>query len=412
MLMSREKYTPISSLDNDQFWLFATTLFHGQASREWLTAQSPWGKTKTDLIARSLSDKGILTTSTEESSNKGRNPLFYTANPRLGYFLGFTSNFPYDRLVLEDFNGNVVSRGEYPGSLPQTDSLSSVCRNIRKFVQEQQISLDDIWAIGGHAPGILEDQTGVVKKVLRQPHREELDFKHALEETFSIPVWMESSRILTCLKEYRFSLLESQKTFVNVHISLDVGLALFINGKSYRGADGFAGEFGHLSVPESQKPCYCGNTGCLVTHLSSWGVCSDVQAHLENGTVSQIDPRTLQGPDYEKGIEHIIDMALQNDKLSINVLEEVGMKLGKALASVITLFNPELLIIHCHFTRSGELFTAPVRQMIRKYSVAQALQKLQIEFVPVVAYTVPEGAAILAMRRLIKQIATERNISF
>ncbi len=411
-MMSQKKYMPLSALDNDQLWLFATILFHGQTSREWLTAKSPWGKTKTDLIARSLSDKGILATSTEESLSKGRNPLFYTANPCLGYFLGFTSNIPYDRLVLTDFNGDVVSRGEYPGSLPLSNPLTSLRRNIRRFAQEQQVSLDNIWAIGGHVPGILEDQTGVVKKVLRQPQREELDFKHALEEAFSIPVWMESSRILTCLKEYRFSLLESQKTFVNVHISLDVGLALFINGKSYRGADGFAGEFGHLSVPESQKPCYCGNIGCLVTHLSSWGVCADVQAHLENGTISQIDPRALQGPDYDEGIEHIIDLALQNDKLSINAVEEVGIKLGRALANVITLFNPELLIIHCRFTRAGELFTAPVRQMIRKYSVTQALQKLQIEFVPIVPYTVPQGGAILAMRRLIKQIAAERNIFF
>ena len=160
-----------------------------------------------------------------------------------------------------------------------------------------------------------------------------------------------------------------------------------------------SGQIGHLIVPENRRRCYCGNVGCLRTLVSFQAICIQAREDLERGMTSSIDPSRLQGPDFHDGAEHIIDKALENDKLCINLIHNVGRYLGTALASAITILNPRRIIIHSNFVRAGDIFTAPVKLNIQRNTLDASIGQLEIDFAALKPYTVAEGGALFALKK-------------
>jgi predicted NBD/HSP70 family sugar kinase len=150
--------------------------------------------------------------------------------------------------------------------------------------------------------------------------------------------------------------------------------------------------------------------GCLRTLVSYQAVCAQAAESLDRGIISSIDPSKIEGPDFCEGVEHIIDMALRNDKLSINLIHDVGNYLGTALAGVITIVNPGTIIIHSNFVRAGDIFTAPVKLSIQRNTLDASISRLEIAFTPLRPFTVAEGAALFALMRRLELLKRQREV--
>ena len=152
-----------------------------------------------------------------------------------------------------------------------------------------------------------------------------------------------------------------------VNVSWGLGIGIIIDGRIYTGKSGFSGEFGHVSAYENEIICHCGKKGCIETEASGSALHRILLERIRNGEnsilsdrISSEDPITL---------DEIIAAVNKEDVLCIEIVEEIGQKLGKQIAGLINIFNPELVIIGGTLSLTGDYITQPIKTAIRKYSL-------------------------------------------
>jgi predicted NBD/HSP70 family sugar kinase len=164
--------------------------------------------------------------------------------------------------------------------------------------------------------------------------------------------------------ELRFGAARSKKNVLSIHLDWGIGLGIIVNGKLYRGRDGFAGEFGHLPMVENGVLCKCGKQGCLetiasgtaITRMAKEGMMAGRSALL--GQLIDHDPNKIE-------IRKVVQAAIMGDQFSISVLANVGHWLGKGMAYLIQIFNPELIILGGRMSEANQFILPPIQQSIQ-----------------------------------------------
>jgi predicted NBD/HSP70 family sugar kinase len=167
--------------------------------------------------------------------------------------------------------------------------------------------------------------------------------------------------------EYMNGIVGDEKNVLFVNCSWGLGLGIITNGQLYYGKSGFSGEFGHLSVFDNDVICHCGKKGCLETQASGSYIHRRFLEKMAEGYTSILDKKKKKGDSITQ--EDILDAAMQEDMLAIELIEEVGNTLGKQIAGLINLFNPELVIIGGVVALTGDYLLLPIRSTIKKYSL-------------------------------------------
>jgi predicted NBD/HSP70 family sugar kinase len=153
-----------------------------------------------------------------------------------------------------------------------------------------------------------------------------------------------------------------------VNLSWGLGLGITINGRVYSGKSGFAGEFGHINVFDNEIMCHCGKKGCLETEVSGKALHRKLIEQLAGGKNSVLLDKYKQDS-ASITLDDILDATAKEDLLCIELIEEIGTMLGKQVAGLINVFNPELVVIGGTLSAAGEYLLQPVRQSVRKYSL-------------------------------------------
>lgn len=136
--------------------------------------------------------------------------------------------------------------------------------------------------------------------------------------------------------------------------------------KVYTGKSGFSGEFGHVNVFDNEILCHCGKKGCLETEASGSALHRILLERIGKGESSILSKRTIENP---PTLDEIITAVNKEDLLCIEIVEEIGQKLGRQIAGLISIFNPELVIIGGTLSSTGDYIVQPIKTAIRKYSL-------------------------------------------
>ena len=145
--------------------------------------------------------------------------------------------------------------------------------------------------------------------------------------------------------EYMQGVVKGEKNIIFINVSWGLGMGIIIDGKIYKGKSGFSGEFGHNFGYENEIICHCGKKGCIETEVSGAALHRILLEHINNDAVNK------------------------EDLLCIELVEEIGVKLGRHVAGLINIFNPELVIIGGALSRTGDYLTQPITTAIRKYTL-------------------------------------------
>lgn len=167
-----------------------------------------------------------------------------------------------------------------------------------------------------------------------------------------------------CMK----GVVKGEKNIVFVNLSWGLGVGLVINGQLYAGKSGFSGELGHFSVFDNEILCHCGKKGCLETEVSGMALYRKLCEQVAEGKSSILSERILAAKE-SVTLEDIIKATNKEDLLCIELVEEIGMLLGRYLAGVINLLNPELVIIGGALSATEDYILLPVKGAIRKYTL-------------------------------------------
>ena len=321
--------------------------------------------TVTKLVAE-LQDDGYILDFGKQETNGGRKPNIYGLNPASGYFVGVDMLKDKLNIAAIDFKGDKVQLEEnIPYQLENTPaSLEQFCKIIDDFIVSLPVERNKILAIGVNITGRVNPASGYSYSIF---YFEEKPLAQILEERLQTKVFIENDSRAMTYGEYMKGVVQGEKNILFVNMAWGLGLGIIIDGNLYYGKSGFSGEFGHFCMFENEVLCHCGKKGCLETEVSGIAIENKMMNQIRNGrTTILMDKFQKQ---HKIHINDIIGAARNDDTLSIELIEEAGEKIGKSIAFLINIFNPEQVIIGGSLANAGDYLMLPLKSAVNKYSL-------------------------------------------
>jgi predicted NBD/HSP70 family sugar kinase len=379
------------------------------ASRKDILEAAPWGSSKTDLILKTLRERSILQKDQDDHkvSRRGRVEYKFSLNPNLGLFLGVElSNF-FDRYVLADFSGKALACKEYSPSYRAVDISGNIIININDFLSTtQKVKQLPILGITLGLHGLFHETQGQLLQPMDSSATINLNIKNVIQENFNIPVSACHPRHLILLEKYGFEKKHiTDKYVLNLIQGYGIGIGISIRGEFINGATNLTGEIGHIQVPGNKIKCYCGKEGCLRTLVSYRGIVEKAIQMIEEHHATSLDINLLKTSAYESSVERIIDAALEKDTLSMMIVHDTAVLLGSYIAMAVTLFNPDLLVIHSNLIRAKEVFSSPLLYHLETEALPKSVQNLKIDFTPYPPFAIATGATKHALVQYLETLS-------
>lgn len=329
-----------------------------------------------------LVEEGYIINYGKQETSEGRPPNLYGLNPDSAYMVGVDIKAFCLNLGLMNFTGDMVDiQMGVECKLDNTlESLDELIGHIRRFIDKHDNVREKILQIGVNISGRVNPEEGYSFSMFNFEERPLADI---LTEKIGIPVSIDNDTRAMAYGELLKGVVKGEKDVVFINVSWGLGSAFIIDGKIYTGRSGFSGEFGHFNVFDNEILCRCGKKGCLETEVSGSALHRILCERVRNGQSSILSQRIL-ADDSPITLEEIVEATNKEDILCIELVEEVGRKLGRYLAGLINLFNPELVVIGGTLALTEDYILQPIKTAIRKYSLnlvskdsAVVLSKLQ-----------------------------------
>ena len=308
-----------------------------------------------------INDYGKLETS------GGRHPSLYGLNPESGYFIGVEVRHFSVNLGLVNFKGDVVQlKMGIPFRVQNTpESLDELCKIIQRFIRNLDVEKNKILNININLSGRVNPDLGYSYSIFNFDERPLTDILSQKLGGYRVSIDNDTRAML--YGEYIQGVVKGEKNIIFINVSWGLGMGIIIDGKVYKGKSGFSGEFGHNYGYDNEILCHCGKKGCVETEVSGSALHRILLEHIRKGESSIISQFRPNLDDLT--LDDIIDAVNKEDVLCIELVEEIGVKLGRHVAGLINIFNPELVIIGGALSRTGDYLTQPITSAIRKYTL-------------------------------------------
>ena len=308
----------------------------------------------------------------------GKRPHVFSLNPDAAYILGVDIGREYLRVAIFNLkNEPIEGILEYPSILEEQDDEATL-RYVREKIDETigRLNVDraKIKMAGFALPGLIDREgTSYTYLTYEQP-----GIKSILEEMLKIPVFIDNDSNVMAMAEHTFGVAKDVNNVLCISVNECIGLGMILNSKLYRGGIGMAGEVGHIRISGLEAPCHCGKIGCLETVSSGRAI------------------EKVAG----KPLQDIIEAARKDDISAIDLLHRAGEKLGEGIATMVHLFNPDMVVIGGEIVQAGDLMLVPVQQAINKYALARMRGHCELKMSNLGVYSAILGTLMMVMEHL------------
>lgn len=321
--------------------------------------------TTTKLVGE-LVDDGILVEIGKLGTNGGRRPSIFGLNPSAGYFVGVDIRREFIDIAVTDFKGSLIDHHDRVEFSVQNseESFRELCGMIKKELIETGIDPDKVLAYGFNLTGRVNNETGYCFSYFLG---EDKPIASVLKAEFGKPVYVENDSRAMTYGEYICGISNGVRNMLYLNVSWGLGMGMIVDGKLSYGKSGFSGEIGHFPLLDNNCICHCGKMGCLETGASGSAVYRIFMDRLKEGRTSTLSDKFNRGENIQ--IQEILAAVNEEDVLAIEVIEEIGTTLGRAIAGLINLFNPELIIIGGMISETKEYLLLPIKSAVQKHSL-------------------------------------------
>lgn len=242
-----------------------------------------------------------------------------------------------------------------PANHHADEGMERAARLLHDLVEKAGKTMPDVKAVCIGLPAPVDSVSGQVGSESILPGWRGVAVAEELEGHLRAPVVLDNTANLAALGELRSGALQGIQHGVYIKLSYGVGAGLILNGELYRGSAGTAGEIGHLTIDENGPVCRCGNRGCLETYIG-------YQALLD----------ALKPTHGALPLRQVISRALEGDPGCTRVLGDAGRHLGVALAGLVNLVNPEVVVIGGQLSKVGPIITEPMLTALERCAIPSA----------------------------------------
>jgi len=238
---------------------------------------------------------------------------------------------------------------------------------------------EEVEAIGIGAPGLVDPSRGVVRIPPNLPGWGEVPLASLIEGALGYPTRVGNDTNMVTLAEWMCGAGRGARHMVCLTLGTGVGGGLVLDSQLYLGARGAAAEIGHMTVEPQGPLCNCGNRGCLESLVGASAIAERARMAIERGEGEEM--RRLSGGDHEQLTPEIVARAAEcGDEAARRVLYDVGVYLGIALASIVNLLDPEIIVIGGGISHAGDLILEPARAAMEER--AMRLEDRHVSVVP------------------------------
>lgn len=321
---------------------------------------------KVTRIVAEMIQEGFLVDTGKMESATGRRPSLYGLNPAAGSFVGIDVNRDSLMVAVTNFSGRVTRMLEdIPFVLRNTeDSVAELCRCVQEKLSEAGVDKSLIRGYGVNLTGRVNHRTGYSYSYFLG---EEKPIAQLLSAGFGHHVLVENDSRAMAYGEYMSSFPGSEGNILFLNVGWGLGMGMVMDGKLYYGKSGFSGEIGHFPLLDNNCVCQCGKVGCLETGASGSALHRIVLEKLSDGRSSLLSPLFKEGKEISLG--NILDAVEREDVLCIECVEQVGATLGRAVAGLINVFNPDMVVIGGRLSVTERYLMPPLRGAVNRLSL-------------------------------------------
>jgi glucokinase len=227
----------------------------------------------------------------------------------------------------------------------------------------------ELVAIGVSFGGPVDSTKGMVRLSHHVPGWEDAPLRDQLQAEFGVPAAVDNDANVAALGEWRFGAGQGCASLLYVTVSTGIGGGWVLNGQVYGGADGMAGEIGHVVVRPDGAECVCGKRGCLEVEACGRAIARKMRERRASGR-HPYAAEPITG-------ESVARAAQQDDPLAQEVMDDVARMLGVGLGGAINLMNPQRIVLGGGVTKSGERWWRTVRETARYHALPQMRVDIQ-----------------------------------
>ena len=326
-----------------------------------------------ELIAEDLIEK-----KGKGKSFGGRKPELYSLRNQSFFVLCIEiGRFRTEMAIIDNNNNNISGVKSFPFKLSKDKSVVQKLYDFADdLISSSGINTNKLIGIGIGMPGLVDSNTGKNYSYVLTTG-DSMTLQDILEEKFKKPVFIQNDVKTNALAESRFGLAKDKKDALVLLMDWGIGLGIIMDGKLQSGMSGFAGEIGHIPFVKDGDLCHCGKKGCLETVASGIALARMAKEGIKSGQTSLLN--SLSEEEIDQIEPHIvIEAANKGDQYAINILSQVGENLGKAMAIVIQLFNPEIIVLGGKIAEAKQYITIPMRHAINTYCMSRVRESTKI----------------------------------
>ncbi|ADY50604.1 ROK family protein [Pseudopedobacter saltans DSM 12145] len=355
----------------------------------------------TNLVFELIAE-GLIKDLGKVSSTGGRRPNLYGMIPESVFFLGVDVKQNHINIGIADLSKNLIAIKENVPFLLSNhqESLNDLINIIKSFVKGLPVNKEKILGLGVNLSGRINYSTGYSYSFF---HFNEEPLSKTLEKELGIKTFLENDSRSMAFGEFSSGVVKDEKNVIFLNMDYGIGMGVMINSQLYYGKSGFAGEFGHIPIFDNEIICNCGKKGCLETEASGWALTRIFKERLKSGSSSLIFKNQELTDTLIDSIKlkDIINVAKNDDVLAIELIAEIGEKLGRGIALLINIFNPELVILGGRLAETGEYIELPLKSAINKYSLSLVNSDTKIKKSALGEKSGVIGACLLVRNRLL-----------
>ena len=315
-----------------------------------------------------LIDEGFLQDEGKIGTSGGRRPNIYGLKPDAGYFVGVDVARHHFHIAVCDFKGEVIHFIEDIEFVLEAseESFRNMCRLIREEVTGIGLSWDHILGVGMSLSGRVNPEKGYS---LTYFVSEDIPITAFFRKELGVPVSLENDSRAMTYGEYMTLGEDRDRNMIFINLNWGLGMGMVMDGRLYYGKSGFSGEIGHFPLLDNDIICRCGKVGCLETGASGSALHRMMIEKLKSGRRSSLSGAFARKGDIE--LQEILQAVIEEDVLAIECIGEIGETLGRAIAGIINIFNPGLVVIGGRLIVGKDYLRLPIKTAVNRLSLSR-----------------------------------------
>lgn len=307
----------------------------------------------------------------------GRRPILLEMNPDRGYLVGVDMGATHLSVLVSDFSSNVIAEIEKPFDINASPkvALKDVDDTVRELLSSNGLTMNVVLGVGVGVPGPVVSERGAVVAPPIMPGWNDYPIRDHLQETWGCRISLNNDAELGALGEWAHGAGRGERHLAYVKVGSGIGAGFLFDGNIYRGMTGSAGEIGHVTIDDDGPRCDCGNYGCLEVMAGGYAIARQAQEAIRDGRRTQL--ASIKSVESITA-EVVAEYASRGDLVSQQIISKAGGYIGIAVAGVINLLNPGMVVIGGGVAQMGDLLLDPIRQAVSERSIKSSVQTVRI----------------------------------